>query len=182
MKNLSGKKYSDSNVEAAKVFFGKYEGTRKMFSLWTKIFLAEHKRIRQEVHSRLMKACGGSGKKFDIPPTDFVPLSLSIENKCVKCNAIFDNNNSAKNHIKIEHKEDVKKAYSKEAMEMVMEDRIYMDWLNKPTSVDSKNDVITISKLQQANRILTDKLNLQCEKEYTVAKENNEISEMQRKI
>ena len=33
LKNLSGKKYSDSNVEAAKVFFGKYEGTRKMFSL-----------------------------------------------------------------------------------------------------------------------------------------------------
>ena len=117
-----------------------------------------------------LKACGGSGKKFDIPPTDFVPQSLSIENKCVKCNAIFDNNNSAKNHIKIEHKEDVKK------------DRIYMDWLNKPTSVDSKNDVITISKLQQANRILTDKLNLQSEKEYTMVKENNGISEMQRKM
>ena len=129
-----------------------------------------------------MRSCGGSGKKFDIPPTDFLPLSLSIENKCVKCNAIFDNNNSAKNHIKIEHKEDVKKAYSKEAMEMVMEDRIYMDWLNKPTSVDSKNDVITISKLQQANRILTDKLNLQSEKEYTMVKENNGISEMQRKM
>ena len=170
LKNLSGKKYSDSNVEAAKVFFGKYEGTRKMFSLWTEKFLAEHKKIRQEAHSRLMKACGGSGKKFDIPPTDFVPQSLSIENKCVKCNAIFDNNNSAKNHIKIEHKEDVKK------------DRIYMDWLNKPTSVDSKNDVITISKLQQANRILTDKLNLQSEKEYTMVKENNGISEMQRKM
>ena len=108
-------------------------------------FLAEHKIIRQETHSRLMKACGVSGKKFDIPPTDFVPQSLSIENKCVKCNAIFDNNNSANNHIKIEHKEDVKNAYSKEAMELVMENRLYMDWLNKPTSVDSKNDVITIS-------------------------------------
>ena len=65
---------------------------------------------------------------------------------------------------------------------MVIEDRIYMDWLNKPTSVDGKNDVITISKLQQTNRILTDKLNLQSEKEYTMVKEKNGISEMQRKM
>ena len=63
-----------------------------------------------------MKACGGSGKKFDIPPSDFVPLSLSIENKCVKCNDVFENTNSLKSHIKDKHKEDVKKAYSKEAM------------------------------------------------------------------
>ena len=39
------------------------------------------------------------------------------------------------------------------AMEMVMEDKIYMDWLNKTTSVDSENDRTTISKLQKANRI-----------------------------
>ena len=44
LKNLGGKKYSDSKVEAAKVFFGKYEGTPKMFSLWTEKFLAEHKK------------------------------------------------------------------------------------------------------------------------------------------
>ena len=74
LKNLSGRKYSESNVEAAKVFFGKYDGTRKMFSLWTEKFLTEHKKVKQEAHTRLMKACGGSGKKFDIPPSDFVPL------------------------------------------------------------------------------------------------------------
>ena len=182
LKNLSGRKYSESNVEAAKVFFGKYDGTRKMFSLWTEKFLTEHKKVKQEAHTRLMKACGGSGKKFDIPPSDFVPLSLSIENKCVKCNDVFENTNSVKSHIKDKHKEDVKKAYSKEAMEMVMEDKIYIDWLNKTTSVDSENDRIKISQLQKANRILTEKLNMQSEKEYTMVKENNGVTEMQKKI
>ena len=99
LKNLSVRKYSESNVEAAKVFFGKYNGTRKMFSMWTEKFLTEHKKVKQEAHTRLMKACGGSGKKFDIPPSDFVPLSLSIENKCVKCNDVFENTNSVKSHI-----------------------------------------------------------------------------------
>ncbi len=178
LKNLSGRKYSESNVEAAKVFFGKYNGTRKMFSMWTEKFLNEHKKVKQEAHTRLMKACGGSGKKFDIPPSDFVPLSLSIENKCVKCNDVFENTNSLKSHIKDKHKEDVKKAYSKEAMEMVMEDKIYMDWLNKTTSVDSENDRIKISQLQKANRILTEKLNMQSEKEYPMVKENNGVSEL----
>ena len=33
---------------------------------------------------------------------------------------MFENDKSLNRHIKIEHKDDVKKAYSKEAMEMVM--------------------------------------------------------------
>ena len=61
---------------------------------------------------------------------------------------------------------------------MVMEDKIYMDWLNKTTSVDSENDRIKISQLQKANRILTEKLNMQSEKEYTMVKENNGVTEM----
>ena len=65
---------------------------------------------------------------------------------------------------------------------MVMEDKIYMDWLNKTTSVDSENDRIKISQLQKANRILTEKLNMQSEKEYTMVKENNGVTEMQKEI
>ena len=103
---------------------------------------------------------------------------MLIENKCVKCNDVFENTNSLKSHIKDKHKEDVKKAYSKEAMEMVMEDKIYIDWLNKTTSVDSENDRIKISQLQKANIILTEKLNMQSEKEYTMVKENNGVSEL----
>ena len=63
-----------------------------------------------------------------------------------------------------------------------MEDKIYMDWLNKTTSVDSENDRTTISKLQKANRILTEKLNMQSEKEYTMVKENNGVTEMQKEM
>ena len=110
-----------------------------------------------------MKECGGSGKHFDIPPTDFVPHSLAIENKCLKCNDVFENDKSLKNHIQIEHKVDVKKAYSKEAMEMVVEDNKYMDWLNKTTLVNSENDKNRISKMQEENRILCERVNSQNE-------------------
>jgi len=53
-----------------------------------------------------------------------------------------------------------------------------MDWLNKTTSVDSENDRIKIYQLQKANRILTEKLNMQSEKEYTMVKENNGVTEL----
>ena len=182
LKNLTAKKYSDSKVEAAKVYFGKFDGTAKKFTLWNEKFLAEHKKVRQEAHTRLMKACGGGGKKFDIPPTDFVPHSLTIENKCVKCNDIFESDKSLKRHIKIEHEKDVKRAFSKEAMEMVMSDNIYMDWLNKTTSVDNKNNMITVSKMQEANQILSERLNSQSENAFTMVRENNGVSEMQKKV
>ena len=135
----------------ARTFFGKYNGTSKLFTLWSEKFLAEHKKVRQEAHTQLMKECGVSGKHFDIPPTDFVPHSLAIENNCLKCNDVFENDKSLKNRIQIEHKVDVKKAYSKEAMEMVVEDNKYMDWLSKTTFVDSEIDKNRISKMQEEN-------------------------------
>ena len=34
------------------------------------------KKVKQDAHMRLMRDCGGSGKTFDMPPTDFIPYSL----------------------------------------------------------------------------------------------------------
>ena len=51
LKNLSVRKYSESNVEAAKVFFGKYNGTRKMFSMWTEKFFSNKKHLNLEFFS-----------------------------------------------------------------------------------------------------------------------------------
>ena len=182
LKMLTAQKYSDSKVEAARLFFGKFNGTSKMFTLWNEKFLAEHKKVRQEAHTRLMKACGGSGKKFDIPPPDFVPHSLTIENKCVKCNDMFENDKSLNRHIKIEHKDDVKKAYSKEAMEMVVRDDKYMDWLNKDTLLNSDKDKITISQLKETTEILAERVNFQSENAYTKVREKNGVTEMQKTV
>ena len=40
-----------------------------------------------------------------------------------------------KEHIKNDHKDHLKRAYSREALEFVLKDPKYVDWLNKTTSV-----------------------------------------------
>ena len=47
LKSLSGEKYSESNLEAAKTFLG-IVGDRKMFASWREKFLNKHKSVRQE--------------------------------------------------------------------------------------------------------------------------------------
>ena len=84
LKSLSSEKYSESNLEAAKTFFG-FVGDRKMFASWREKFLDKHKSVRQEAHKRWMKMCGGTGKDFNIPPKEFIPHSLLVGmGKCGK--------------------------------------------------------------------------------------------------
>ena len=45
---------SESNIEAARTFFGNYNGTRKMFSEWKERFSQEHKKVKPEDHTRLV--------------------------------------------------------------------------------------------------------------------------------
>ena len=141
-----------------------------MFFEWKERFSQEHKKAKQEAHTRIMRECGGSGKHFSIPPPDFVPHSLSIGNKCEKCKDDFENENSLKRHIQLEHNEDIKKAFSKVAMEMVVKDNKYVDWLSKTTSVNIENDKSTISEMQKANRILTERLKAKNENTYKLVK------------
>ena len=46
IKQLTAKKFSDSKVEAARTFFGKYNGISKNFTLCSEKFLAEHKKSK----------------------------------------------------------------------------------------------------------------------------------------
>merc|ERR1719474_809502 len=32
----------------------------------------EHKKIKQDIHARLMRECGGTGKHFSNPPINYV--------------------------------------------------------------------------------------------------------------
>ena len=52
----------------------------------------------------------------------------------------------------------------------IVEDNKYMDWLSKTTFVDSENDENRISKMQEENRILSERVNSQKENLFTKKK------------
>ena len=142
-----------------------------------------HKKVKQEAHMCLMRDCGGSGKKFDVPPTDFIPYSLIVNGECTRCDERFNEQSNLIEHIKIAHGSNIKKAYSKEAMENVFRDEKYNEWLNSATLVSNESESeITISKMQETNRILSERVNCQSENAYTNVKENNGVTEMQRTV
>ena len=134
LQSLTGPKYSSSTLEQAKTFFGSFDGDRKGFNLWKENFSKEHKKLKQGIHTQLMKACGGTGSHFDIPPTDFLPHSMTVGDKCAHCNESFENDTMLKEHIKNNHKDHLKREFSREALEFVLRDPKYVDWLNKTTS------------------------------------------------
>ena len=179
LKNLTGQKYSNSTLEQAKTFFGSFDGDHKKFHLWREHFMREHKQLKQGIHTQLMKACGGTGSHFDIPPTDFLPHSMTVGDKCTQCNARFNSDATLNEHIKNSHKDHVKRAYSKEALEMVLKDPKYVDWLNK-TLVTEGRKAIAISQIQESNKLLVEKLNSQNKNRYTLVKDNNGVSEMKK--
>ena len=90
IKNPTSKIFSRSRFEEAEAFFGGYDGTRRSFGIWQEKFLAEHKRVQQQARIRLMRSCGGSGKHYDIPPTDYLPRGLAEENRCLKCDMVCE--------------------------------------------------------------------------------------------
>ena len=182
LKNLTNMKFCESDLKAAKTFFGGFDGDRKQFSAWRDKFMNAHKKVKQETHMRLMRDCGGGGKKFDVPPTDFIPYSLIVNGGCARCDERFSDESNLIEHIKIAHGGEIKKAYSKEAMENVFRDQKYNEWLNRSTSVGNENDKLTISKMQEANQILSERLNSQSENAFTMVRENNGVSEMQKKV
>ena len=112
-----------------------------------------------------MKACGGTGSHFDIPPTDFLPHSMTVGDKCAHCNESFENDTMLKEHIKNNHKDHLKRACSREALEFVLKDPKYVDWLNKTTSVTEGRKTITMTQIQESNKLLAEKLN--SENKYT---------------
>ena len=144
--------------------------------------MIDHKKVKQETHMRLMRDCGGNGKKFDVPPTDYIPYSLIVDGGCARCDERFNGESNLIEHIKNAHGGDIKKAYSKEAMEMVVRDDKYMDWLNKTTLLNSEKDMITISQLKETTEILAKRVNFQSDNKYTKVRENNGVTEMQKKV
>ena len=182
LKSLSGEKYSESNLEAAKTFLG-FVGDRKMFASWREKFLNKHKSVRQEAHKRLMKMCGGTGKDFNIPPKEFIPHSLLVGmGKCGKCDDTFESKSDVKSHILEEHKADVKKAYANEAWEMVAVDEKYKEWLKKISLSKETNESVKMEQLKETNKFLTERINAQNRNAYIKVEEIDGINEMKREV
>ena len=182
LKSLSSEKYSESNLEAAKTFFG-FVGDRKMFASWREKFLNKHKSVRQEAHKRLRKMCGGTGKDFNIPPKEFIPHSLLVGmGKCGKCDDTFESKSDVKSHILEEHKADVKKAYANEAWEMVAVDEKYVEWLKKISLSKETNESVKMEQLKETNKFLTERINAQNRNAYIMVKEIDCINEMKREV
>ena len=182
LKSLSGEKYSESNLEAAKTFLG-FVGDRKMFASWREKFLNKHKSVRQESHRRLMKMCGGGGKHGNIPPKEFIPHSLLAEaGKCGKCDETFESDSDLKIHILNEHNADVKKAYANESWEMIEVDEKYVEWLKKSSLTMETNEAVKMEQLKETNKFLTEKINAQNRNAYIKVKEIGSINEMKREV
>ena len=129
-----------------------------------------------------MKECGGTGNHFLNPPRDYVPDTLKSGNKCVMCDVIFESENSLDDHIRSIHKDVVKKSYSREASEMVMKTEDYTEWFKKPVAkIAVGKKTVTVSQMQETNRILVEKLNSQNENAYEVVKKCDGIIEMRKK-
>ena len=177
------KGYGKETLKSAKLFLD-FEGDYRKLKSWKEIFLIEHKQIKQQIHSKIMKESGGTGAKiyFSTPPRDYVPDTLKSGNKCVMCDVIFESEDSLDCHIRSIHKDVVKKSFSREAFEMVMKAEDYTEWLKKPVAkIVVAKKTVTVSQMQETNRILVDKLNSQNENNYEVVKKCDGIIEMKKR-
>ena len=84
------------DAEAAKTFFGNFPFNHCNFIACKEKFLIEHKRVRQEAHTRLLKSCAGSGNQGMEPPQVFVPHDMMSEGRCTICEKSFSNEDDLK--------------------------------------------------------------------------------------
>ena len=79
-----------------------------------------HKKVKQETHMRLMRDCGGGGKKFDVPPPDFIPYSLIVNGGCARCDVRLSDGSYLIEHKKIAHGGEIKKHIRKKPWKMFL--------------------------------------------------------------
>ena len=84
----SFKGYGQVTFKSAKSFLH-FDGDHRQLKSWKERFLMEHKKIKQDIHARLMRECGGTGKHFSNPPINYVPDNVKSGNKCVVCDVEF---------------------------------------------------------------------------------------------
>ena len=78
------KGYGQASLSSA-ISFWHFDGDHRQLKSWKERFLMEHKKIKQQIQTRLMRECGGTGDHFLNPPRDYVPDKMKSGNTCVVC-------------------------------------------------------------------------------------------------
>ena len=129
-------------------------------------FEKEHKKIWKEASYDIFEEMGGTDGKMrgrkDVPPNNYFPKDQSdlkmikveknMETKCEDCNIKMSSNVEVKAHIKNEHADAIKKAFSKEVMSRVPSQSKYLDWLKKDHIVEimtPKQNVMNKEQLKE---------------------------------
>ena len=108
-------------------------------------FEKEHKKVIGDVSNSIFEEMGGQeGKRRgrrDVPPKDYFPQDenmlkmiqndSNLQKKCEMCNILLSNRREVKNHVQMKHEQELKKAFSKEAMSLVPFHGNYMSWLQR---------------------------------------------------
>ena len=114
-------------------------------------FEKEHKKVIADVSHSVFEEMGGQDGKTrgrrDVPLKNYFPRDenmlkiiqneTNLEKKCVKCNTLLSSRVEVKNHIQMNHEEELKKAFSKEAMSLVPFHSSYLSWLQKDHIVNA---------------------------------------------
>ena len=93
------KGYGQATLKSAKSFMH-FDGDYRQLKSWKERFLMEHKKIKQDIQTRLMRECGGTGDHFLNPPRDYVPDNMKSGTTCVVCDVEFEVEDSLDEHIR----------------------------------------------------------------------------------
>ena len=146
-------KFKPREVENEAVKFSKefVEVDKKTIAKVVDDFEKEHKKVVADVSHSVFEEMGGQDGKTrgrrDVPPKNYFPRDenllkifqneTNLQKKCIKCNTLLSSRVEVKNHIQMNHEEELKKAFSKEAMSLVPFHSSYLSWLQKDHIVNA---------------------------------------------
>ena len=146
--SLSQEKLKNEAVKFSKEFV---EVDKKTIAKVVDDFEKEHKKVVADVSHSVFEEMGGQDGKTrgrrDVPPKNYFPRDenllkiiqneTNLQKKCIKCNTLLSSRVEVKNHIQMNHEEELKKAFSKEAMSLVPFHSSYLSWLQKDHIVNA---------------------------------------------
>ena len=146
--SLSQEKLKNEAVKFSKEFV---EVDKKTIAKVVDDFEKEHKKVVADASHSVFEEMGGQGGKTrgrrDVPPKNYFPRDenllkiiqneTNLQKNCIKCNTLLSSRVEMKNHIQLNHREELKKAFSKEAMSLVPFHSSYLPWLQKDHIVNA---------------------------------------------
>ena len=164
LKEIDAPSLSQEQLKKEAIVFSEYfaEVDKKTIAKVVDDFEKEHKQVLADVSHSIFEEMGGQeGKRRgrrDVPPKDYFPQDENmlkmiknysdLQKKCEMCNILFSSRIEMKNYVQMKHEQELKKAFSKEAMSLVPFHRNYMSWLQRDHIVK-----ILASRRKELNKV-----------------------------